>query len=61
MKSIWMWLWRRSEMPAPKQATSFRLSDEALMLIRELAVSLGVSQAAVVEMAVRKLAKEHQS
>jgi len=31
------------------------------MLIRELAVSLGVSQAAVVEMAVRKLAKEHQS
>jgi hypothetical protein len=42
-----------------KQATSFRLSDEALTLIRELSAALGVSQAAVIEMAVRKIAKQH--
>jgi hypothetical protein len=44
----------------PKQSTSFRLSDEALCLIRELSESLGLSQAAVVEMAVRKLAREEK-
>jgi predicted DNA-binding protein len=43
-----------------KQSTSFRLSDEALCLIRELSESLGLSQAAVVEMAVRKLAREEK-
>jgi predicted transcriptional regulator len=43
-----------------KQPTSFRLSPEALSLIRELAEKLGVSQAAVLEMAVRKMAKEER-
>lgn len=42
---------------AAKQSTSFRLSGEALSLIRELSERLGLSQAAVVELAVRKLAK----
>lgn len=41
-----------------KEPTSFRLSGEALSLIRELAERLGLSQAAVVEMAVRLLAEE---
>lgn len=40
-----------------KQATSFRLSEEALETIRGLSEELGVSQAAVVELAVRRLAK----
>jgi hypothetical protein len=44
-----------------KQSTSFRLSDEALTLIRELSTSLGVSQAAIIEMAVRKLARERDN
>lgn len=43
-----------------KQSTSFRLSEEALSLIRELSERLGLSQAAVVEMAVRQLARERK-
>lgn len=43
-----------------KKPTSFRLSDEALELIAKLATHLGVSQAAVIEMAVRLLAKREK-
>lgn len=39
-----------------RHKTSFTLSAEAVALLRALAVRLGVSQAAVVEMSVRKLA-----
>lgn len=39
-----------------KGPTSFRLSPEALRLIKELSERLGLSQASVVELAVRKLA-----
>ena len=43
-----------------KEPTSFRLSPEALALIREMAERLGVSQASVIELAVRKLAREER-
>jgi hypothetical protein len=39
----------------PKKKTSFRLSEEGLGYIRELSATLGISQADVVEMAVRGL------
>ena len=39
-----------------KKAVSFRLSDEGLALIVALAAKLGVSQTAVLELAVRLLA-----
>jgi predicted DNA-binding protein len=41
-----------------KLATSFRLSKEARKLIAALSLKNGVSQAAIVEMAVRMLAKK---
>lgn len=41
-----------------KLSRNFRLSPEALELIKELSGALGVSQAAVVEIAVRRLARE---
>jgi hypothetical protein len=44
-------------MPTEKQSTSFRLSDDARRLLAALADALGLSQAAVIEMAVRQLAK----
>ncbi len=47
-------------MTLDKQPTSFRLSAEALSLIREMSEKLGVSQAAVLEMALRKMAKEEK-
>lgn len=40
-----------------KGPTSFRLSPEAVRLIKELSERLGISQASVVEQAVRKLAR----
>lgn len=40
-----------------KQHTSIRLSPEAKRLIKELAKKLGISQAAVIEMAIRKYAQ----
>ncbi len=43
---------------ANKEAISFRLTPEAIALIKELAKNLGVSQADIIEMAVRKLAKQ---
>lgn len=44
-------------MPDNKQPTSFRLSPEALALIREMAEKMGLSQASVLELAVRKLSE----
>jgi predicted transcriptional regulator len=43
-----------------KSPTSFRLSPEALRLIGELAEKLGISQAAVVEISVRALARKEK-
>ena len=43
-----------------KNATSFRLSEEALRLIKLLAESKGVSQAAIIEMAIREMAKKEK-
>lgn len=40
-----------------KTSVGFRLTPEAVSLIRQLASDNGISQAAVIEMAVRKLAK----
>ena len=45
---------------ANKQAVSFRLSPEAIVIIKELAKNLGVSQADILEMAVRKFAQQEQ-
>jgi hypothetical protein len=41
----------------PKNPTSFRLSDECLRLIARLSETLGINQTAVIEQAVRKLAR----
>jgi hypothetical protein len=41
-----------------KNAISFRLTQEAITIIKELASRLGVSQADVIELAIRKLAKD---
>jgi len=40
-----------------KRGTSFRISDEGLRLLAELAKSMGISQASVLEIAIRLLAK----
>lgn len=44
-------------MATDKKATSYRLSDEARRLLAALAASLGVTQTAALELAVRQLAK----
>jgi predicted transcriptional regulator len=41
-----------------KQPTSFRVSEEALRLLRLLAELKGVSQAAIIEMAIRDMARK---
>jgi predicted transcriptional regulator len=41
-----------------QKKTSIRLSDTAQTLLRELAESLGISQSAVIEQAIRTLAKK---
>jgi hypothetical protein len=46
---------------ANKEAISFRLTPEAIAMIKELAKKLGVSQADVIEMAVRKLDKQEKA
>ena len=43
--------------PGGKQGTSFRLTPEARDLIAALAAQKGITQSAVVELAVRDLAK----
>ena len=45
---------------APKTPNSFRLSEDALRILRTLAEYLGVSQAAVIEMALRELARKEK-
>ncbi len=40
-----------------KQATSIRLTPEAKRLIKELAKKLGVTQASIIEIAIRRLAE----
>lgn len=45
------------KMPKPKGATSLRLSEDALIMLRGLADSLGVSKTAVLEIAIREMAK----
>ena len=37
--------------------TSFRLSEEAVRLIKQMADQTGLSQAAIIELAVRELSK----
>ena len=44
-------------MPTDKPATSFRLSEEGKAILAELSRVLGVSQTAVIEMAIRRLAR----
>ncbi|MEO1767665.1 ribbon-helix-helix protein, CopG family [Thiobacter aerophilum] len=41
-----------------KQPTSFRLSEDALKLLKLLADTKGVSQASIIEMAIREMAKK---
>jgi predicted transcriptional regulator len=43
-----------------KYATSIRLSPEAKRLISELAKKLGVSQSAILEIAIRRLAEQEK-
>lgn len=47
----------RPPVETPKTSTSFRLSDIGRTLISELAQDTGLSQASVIEMAVRDMAK----
>lgn len=46
-------------MTTPKYPTSFHLSAAAKQLLKRLADELGVSQAAVLELAIRDYAKQH--
>lgn len=41
-----------------KKSTSIRITDEAKSLLEALAKRLGISQAAVMEVAIRNLAKK---
>ncbi len=45
-------------MPTDKRPTSFRLSDEARELLTRLEAHYGLTKTAVVEMAVRELARQ---
>jgi len=40
-----------------KKSTSLRLTPEAKRLLEELAKKLGISQAAIIEIAIRRLAE----
>jgi hypothetical protein len=44
----------RYNIPVGKQKTSFRLSEETIEIIKEVSAKLGISQAAFVEIAVRR-------
>jgi len=43
-----------------KSASSFRLSEDAMRILKALAELHGISQASVIEMALRKLAREEK-
>ena len=45
-------------MPRKKQPTSFRLSPRALALLERLKDHLGLTRVGVLEMAIRKLARD---
>jgi predicted transcriptional regulator len=47
----------REQRPGGKQATSYRLAPETRSRIEELATRLHIAQSAVVELAIRELAK----
>lgn len=53
-------LMRYNQVMRNKEAVSFRLTPEAIALIKELAKRLGVSQADIVEMAVREFVKKQK-
>ena len=44
-----------------KIQTSLRMSQEAKRLLKQLSEKLGVSQSAIIELAIRKLAKQEGS
>jgi predicted transcriptional regulator len=44
-------------MPTEKRSTTFRLSEEARQLLEQLAQVNGVAQTAVLEMAIRQMAR----
>lgn len=46
--------------PTPKVATSFRLTIDAARLLGLLAARLGIPRTAVVEVAIRDLARRHK-
>lgn len=48
-------------MGKPKQATSYRLTDEGQRLIGKLSTALGVSRTGVLELAIRQMAKRELS
>lgn len=57
--------WRESRyngyMPqGHKSSTTFRLTPEALTLLKALAADLGISQAGVIEMIIRKAARKEK-
>jgi hypothetical protein len=49
---------RRGSMPTSKNPASYRLSEEALVLIEQLAKAMGLSRTSVIEVAIRQLAKK---
>jgi hypothetical protein len=48
-------------MPKPRGGTSYRFSSEAQEVLAKLADTLGLSKTAVIEMALRKLARSELS
>ncbi len=47
-------------MKKEKKTTSIRLTPGAMLLLKNLADKLGVSQTAIIEMAIRKFAEQEQ-
>jgi len=45
-------------MKKSKAVTTVRLTEEAKTLLRQLSEEMGISQTAVMELAIRKMAKE---
>lgn len=46
--------------PKANKTTSFRLTEEAKRIISELSSALGVTQTAIVELSIRKMAKSEK-
>lgn len=45
----------------PKHLAAFRLSPDALRLLKQLAKRLGLSQAGILELAIRNLARKEKA